>query len=244
MSVFVIADLHLSTASETNKSMEVFGNRWTNYQNKIKSNWNKVITAEDTVVIPGDISWATTLEEAYDDLSFIDSLPGKKIIGKGNHDFWWSTVSKMTRFLEENKLTTISFLFNNAYVAENLIICGTRGWFYDTDNAKIPENSDYDRLISRETARLKLSLDSALKLKEKNPGSEIVAFLHFPPLWNDCEVEKICDTLADYGISRCYFGHIHGNYNTPPYFEHKGVEYILISSDYLDFLPRIIPPVN
>ena len=130
MAVYVIADLHLATAN-AEKSMEVFGKRWVNYIEKLKSRWSRVISDEDTVVIPGDISWGLATKEALDDLLWLDALPGKKIIMKGNHDFWWSTVSKLTKFFEENNINTISILNNNAIKAENYIIAGIRGWFKD-----------------------------------------------------------------------------------------------------------------
>ena len=244
MSVFTIADLHLSTSFITNKSMEVFGNRWKDYENKIKINWNRVISPDDTVVIPGDISWATTINEAKSDFDFIENLNGKKIIGKGNHDFWWSTMSKMNLFLKQNNIKSISFLYNNAFVVEDFIVAGTRGWFYDMDNANVPETSDYQKLISREAARLKISLDAALELKETNKNKEIIVFLHFPPIWNGAEVEEISDMLSEYEIKRCYFGHIHGSYNVSPCFNYKNTDYVLISSDYINFIPRIVSPLS
>ena len=128
MSLYVIADLHLDTKG-TGKSMEVFGNRWQNYVLKIKNNWTRLISEDDTVVISGDVSWALNLDQAEDDLRWINTLPGKKIILKGNHDFWWATSSKMTCFLEKNGFDSIKILSNNAYEAENFIICGSRGWF-------------------------------------------------------------------------------------------------------------------
>jgi len=125
MSIFAISDLHLSTLEETNKSMEVFGRRWDNYMDRIKTNWQRLVTDADTVIIPGDVSWALSLDEALSDLRFIDSLPGKKLIAKGNHDFWWTTMKKHGEFFEKHGIKTISFLFNNAYEIENLIIRNT-----------------------------------------------------------------------------------------------------------------------
>ena len=203
MSVFVISDLHLSTAESTDKSMEVFGNRWQDYENKIKANWSKLVDENDTVIIPGDISWATLSEEAKSDFAFINALPGKKIIGKGNHDFWWATAAKLNAFFEKNGFKNISLLYNNAHVAEKFIITGTRGWFFDEENGKIPENSDYDKLIGRESARLKMSLEAGKKLQAENPDCEMIAFLLFPPIWNGIEVSQFCDLLSEYGIKRC-----------------------------------------
>ena len=133
MAIFTIADLHLSTHETTNKSMEVFGRRWERYTERLKQRWEAVVTDADTVVIGGDISWALTLEEALDDLRFIDALPGKKILLKGNHDFWWCTMQKHRHFFEQHGIRSISFLFNNAHEVGDFVIAGTRGWFQDDD---------------------------------------------------------------------------------------------------------------
>ena len=240
MSIFAIADLHLSTLDSTNKSMEVFGRRWTGYTEKLKSNWQRLVTDEDTVIIPGDISWALTLEEARSDLLFLDSLPGKKILGKGNHDFWWCTMKKHFEFFEKNAITTISFLYNNAYETDNFIIAGTRGWYHDEDASSAPDNTDFEKLTKRETLRLRASLNEALKIKDTCPHKEILVFTHFPPFWNGKESESIVRLLKEYGISRVYYGHIHGNYTVEPKFVHSGIEMNIISADYLGFIPKII----
>ena len=240
MSIFAIADLHLSTLDSTNKSMEVFGRRWTGYTEKLKSNWQRLVTDEDTVIIPGDISWALTLEEARSDLLFLDSLPGKKILGKGNHDFWWCTMKKHFEFFEKNAISTISFLYNNAYETDNFIIAGTRGWYHDQDASNVPDNTDFEKLTKRETLRLRASLNQALKIKDTCPHKEILVFTHFPPFWNGKESESIVRLLKEYGISRVYYGHIHGNYTVEPKFVHSGIEMNIISADYLGFIPKII----
>ena len=240
MSIFAIADLHLSTLDSTNKSMEVFGRRWTGYTEKLKSNWQRLVTDEDTVIIPGDISWALTLEEARSDLLFLNSLPGKKILGKGNHDFWWCTMKKHFEFFEKNAITTISFLYNNAYETDNFIIAGTRGWYHDEDASSAPDNTDFEKLTKRETLRLRASLNEALKIKDTCPHKEILVFTHFPPFWNGKESESIVQLLKEYGISRVYYGHIHGNYTVEPKFVHSGIEMNIISADYLGFIPKII----
>ena len=240
MSIFAIADLHLSTLDSTNKSMEVFGRRWTGYTEKLKTNWQKLITDEDTVIIPGDISWALTLEESLSDIQFLDSLPGKKILGKGNHDFWWCTMKKHREFFEKHSINSISFLFNNAYETEKFIIAGTRGWYHDEDVANIPDNTNFEKLTNRETLRLKTSLNAALKLREESPEKEILVFMHFPPFWNGKESEPIIKLLSEYGISKVYYGHIHGNYTIEPKFIHNGIEMSIISADYLSFIPKII----
>ena len=211
MSTYAISDLHLSTLDSTNKSMEVFGNRWTNYTERLMANWKHLVTDEDTVIIPGDVSWALSLDEALSDIKFIDSLPGKKILAKGNHDFWWSTMKKHTEFFQKHDITTISFLFNNAHETEDFIIAGTRGWYHDEDATNAPSNVDFDKLVNRETQRLRTSLDAAMLLKKASPQKEIVVFTHFPPYWNGKEAEQTISLLKQYEIKRVYYGHIHGN---------------------------------
>jgi len=240
MSIFTISDLHLSTLDSTNKSMDVFGRRWIGYTEKIKSNWLKLINDSDTVIIPGDISWALTLEEAKSDILFIDSLPGKKILGKGNHDFWWSTMKKHNAFFEANGISSISFLFNNAYETEDFIIAGTRGWYHDEESSNLPSNTDFEKLTNRETQRLKLSLEAARKIKGGSPQKEILVFMHFPPFWNGKESSTIINLLEDYGIQRVYYGHIHGNYAVPAEFTYKNINMSIISADYLEFIPKKI----
>ena len=156
MSVFVIADLHLS--SDGSKSMEKFGSRWTGYMQKLEKNWRAVITDADTVIIPGDISWSLKLEDAVDDLRFLDSLPGSKLIGKGNHDFWWSTASKMNAFFEKNGIKTVRMLYNNAYALDHCIVCGTRGWFVEEGQQNTVGDVDYSRIVNREVIRLRMSV--------------------------------------------------------------------------------------
>lgn len=240
MSIFTIADLHLSTLEATNKSMEVFGARWKDYTKRLEKNWKNLITENDTVIIPGDISWALSLSEAESDLKFLDSLPGKKILGKGNHDFWWATMRKHQQLFDEKNIRTISFLFNNAYIVENYIIAGTRGWYHDEDAQNQPNGTDFDKLTKREALRLKTSLTEAKKLRELCPDKEIIVFTHFPPFWNGKASENIISELSSFGINRLYFGHIHGNYTVPPKFEYSGIEMSLVSADYLSFTPKII----
>lgn len=242
MSIFVLADLHLSTDSKTNKSMEVFGARWQDYISKIKKNWNAVVGENDTVIVPGDISWATRLEEAESDLLFLESLNGHKLIGKGNHDFWWTTASKMKAFFEEKKISSVSILYNNAYIIEDRIICGTRGWFPDEGRQVTVGDVDHAKILNREVTRLKLSLDAAKKLRSEHEtvsGEKlpISVFLHFPPVWCDFAMTELITPLQEYGVSECYFGHIHNAYNQISRFEHEGIKMILCSSDHLNFYP-------
>lgn len=240
MSIFVIGDLHLSTNRTTNKSMEVFGRRWQDYTEKLRRNWQAVVTDQDTVVIPGDISWAMNLDEALSDLRFLDALPGQKLIGKGNHDFWWATTNKMNTFFEANGIRSLHVLNNNAYLAEQHVLCGTRGWFLEEKQQVAVGTVDYAKIINREVIRLRLSLDAAVRLQKEHAESTgdhlpISVFLHFPPVWLDFICRPFVDVLHEYGDPDCYFGHIHGMYHVPMTFDFEGIRMRLVSSDALDF---------
>ena len=240
MSVFVMADLHLCN-DDSSKSMEVFGNRWNDYQNRIAQNWNKLVTPTDTVIIPGDISWALTLSEAVSDIRFLAALNGKKVIMKGNHDFWWTSVTKMNSLFDELGIDNISILHNNSLVVENFIVTGSRGWFIDPSAQTKSVNADFDKVNNRELIRLKLGLDSAKKLNaEQDESKEIICFFHFPPVWGEFKNEGILTLLKDFGVKRCYFGHIHGNYTTSGTFVEDGIKMNLISADFLNFIPQYI----
>ncbi|MBR5242219.1 MAG: metallophosphoesterase [Clostridia bacterium] len=239
MSVYTIADLHLSTYEKTNKSMEVFGKRWDGYMTRIEGNWRHLVTDADTVIIPGDVSWALSLEEAESDLKLLDSLPGTKILGKGNHDFWWATMRKHEIFFEKVGISSIKFLFNNAHDVGEVIVAGTRGWYLEEDAKNAPDNADFEKLIARERLRLKTSLDAAVKLKG-DTDKPIVAFMHFPPYYNEKESEGLCDLLIEYGVRDVYYGHIHGNYTIPPVTSYRGLNFHIISADYIGFIPKIV----
>ncbi len=233
MAVYTIADLHLS--GKVPKSMEVFGRRWTGYVEKIEKRWRGLVTEDDTVVLPGDISWAMTLPEAEDDLRFIAALPGRKLLGKGNHDFWWTTVSKMQKYLDSLSITNIDFLYNNAYRVENKILCGTRGWFVEEGKQKTVNPADYGKLVAREAIRLDLCLQDAVS--KRLGEEEILVFLHFPPVFESFVCREFLDVLHRYNIRRCYFGHIHGSYSLPHHVDFEDIRFSLVSADYLDFYP-------
>ena len=239
MSLFVISDLHLDI-STSDKSMEVFGEKWKNYTQRLKKNWMAVVEEKDTVIIPGDISWALTLDESLEDLKWINSLPGRKILMKGNHDFWWSTAKKMKAFFAEHELNSLEILYNDAIEVDEYILAGSRGWFVDkSTQPQSVVNADYDKVLNREKIRLRMSLEEAKKLQE-NSGKEILAFFHFPPIWNDFVCEELILLLKEYGISRVYFGHIHGVYSINSIFEHEDIKFKMISADFIDFLPQIV----
>jgi predicted phosphohydrolase len=231
MSLFVMSDTHLSFGVD--KPMTVFGCRWNNYTKKIEDNWRTVVGDEDTVVIAGDVSWAMTLDEAREDLLFLDSLPGTKILGRGNHDFWWDTVRKMTVFLESHNINSIKFLYNNAHAVNGITVCGSRGWYNDEKTA--PADSDYKKIVLREAMRIELSLQHAQKL----PGDPVV-FLHFPPVYKNYVCNEILDVLHKYNIRRCYYGHIHTLYDIPASFIYKDIIFTITSSDYLNFTPLYV----
>lgn len=230
MSVFTIADLHLSHS--TNKPMDIFGARWENHTERLFENWQSVVKPEDTVIIAGDISWGMRTEDTLADFEFIEKLNGKKIIAKGNHDFWWQTMKKLNAFRDSIGADSIEFLFNNAYLVENYIICGTRGWF--------PENNygpDDEKIVNREAERLRTSILAGLKLKEEHPDKEILVFLHYPPAYNGVKCERICEVIREYGIKRVYYGHLHGAQKSRLVHQIAGANMTLVSADWLNFTP-------
>ena len=241
MSVFVLADLHLS--SDGSKSMDIFGPRWCDYMKKIEKNWRAAVTDRDTVILPGDISWSLKLEDAVEDFRFLNSLPGQKLIGKGNHDFWWSTLSKLNAFLEAHHFSNIRFLYNNAYELENMIVCGTRGWFLEEEQQNTTDEVDYAKILNREVLRLRMSLEEAKKLQRSDEEPKpILVFLHFPPVWSSFVCEEFVSILKEYGVKTCYFGHIHGAYYAPGVTEYEGIRFILCAADYLNFTPIPVTP--
>ena len=236
MPLYVMADLHLS--SDRSKSMEVFGARWAGYMEKIRKNWSAVVKETDTVIVPGDISWGLRLEDTADDFRFLDALPGEKLIGKGNHDFWWSTQKKIEQFWAQLGASSLRLLSNNAFLREGVLIAGTRGWFLDEEQQRTVGEVDYKKIVNREVIRLRMSLDAAVKLRESEaPGAPVCAFLHFPPVWGDFVSREILDVLHEYGVRDCYFGHIHGAYSAPPARIYEDITFRNCAADYLNFTP-------
>lgn len=228
MALYAIADLHLS--EDCDKPMDIFGAAWVNHKNRLEEYWRATITEEDTVVIPGDISWGIRFDNTEKDLRFIDSLPGNKLIGKGNHDYWWNTLTKMKAFCADIGAESISFLFNNAYKVGNIVVCGTRGWF--------PEHSygpDDEKIALREAGRLRRSLEAGKALAEE--GDELVVFLHYPPAYGALTCRPVADVLWEYGVKRCFYGHLH---NAPARLLEKScgkTDLTLIAADALGFAP-------
>lgn len=234
MSLFVIADTHLSLKNP--KPMAIFGSRWQNHHEKLASLWKNIVSATDTVIIAGDISWAMTLEDAADDLLYLEALPGKKILLKGNHDYWWSSRTKIESFFCENHIESISLLQNEAIECEDFIICGTRGWYSDEESVK-EEDADFKKVSARETLRLEMSLEDAAK---KSSSKEILVFTHFPIVYGDFVSRDMLSLLQRYSVKRSFFGHIHGRYALPKSFSFEGIEFSLISADFLDFRPQAV----
>jgi predicted phosphohydrolase len=226
--LFTIGDLHLSLG--TDKPMDIF-HGWDNYLERLTENWKRIVNDDDTVVIAGDISWAMKLSECEKDFSYINSLPGNKILLKGNHYYWWDTVSKINRYLGENRFDRIKILFNNSFEIDEYNICGTRGWGIDC------EKTEDIKILNRECGRLKLSLDSV-----KDKSKETIVFLHYPPIYADNVCEEIIDILKEYNINKCYYGHIHGSKMIKAAFngKYEGIKFKLISCDAVKFTPTLV----
>lgn len=229
MKIYAIADLHLDYKKE--KPMGVFGDNWENHEEKIIENWKNTVNEDDLVLIPGDISWALKLDEAIGDLMRIESLPGTKIIGKGNHDYWWSTASK----LDALGLKTIKFLKNNYYLFNDVLVCGTRGWDTMEDYSDDVNN---EKIYLRELNRLKISLESPAKT-----SATLVVMVHYPPFNSNGLPNEFFSLMKDYKADICIYGHLHGAEG------HRNIKEGLIdnirvhcvSSDYIDFnLKRIL----
>ncbi|MBQ7623972.1 MAG: metallophosphoesterase [Clostridia bacterium] len=228
MSLYVLGDTHFS--SDGAYSMEVFGGKWKNYTDKIKEGLS-VLKEGDLLVLCGDFSWGMSLSDTLDDFKLIDGFPGKKVLLKGNHDYFWDTVKKMKSFFYENDISTVDFLHNNYYDYEGRMLCGTRGWMYDNDD---PATHDA-KIFRRELMRLEFSLRSA---REHDAEKEIIAFLHYPPLFAAEESDEITAVLKKYGVKSCYYGHLHGESIRLAFNGKKdGVFYKLVSADALDFKP-------
>ncbi len=226
MALYVIGDLHLSFG--TDKPMEVFGPHWENHAEKLRAGF-ETVREEDTTVVCGDISWGMNLAEAREDFLFLHSLPGRKIILKGNHDYWWTTAANGMRFLAENGIDSIVFLNNNCLFYGAVALCGTRGWSCD------PDGSEQDRkLLRRELMRLETSLKAAGE-REK------LVFLHYPPKLLTCEWTEAIDLLCAYGVRNCWYGHLHGPGCAQAFEgEYRNVRFRLVSADHVQFIPQKI----
>ena len=224
MALYAIGDLHLSLGAE--KPMDVFGGKWIGYMDKLREGMS-VIGPEDTTVLLGDLSWALDLQGAKKDFAWINEIPGRKIILKGNHEYWWSTAAKFYKFCQENDIQDQWILNNNHYEYDGWAICGTRGWFFEEDRGGTHD----EKVFRRELIRLETSLKAA---GDQNK----MVFLHYPPRYKGYECREIIELLERYEVRRCFYGHLHSE-------SHKlaveglwgGVEYRLVSADYIGFKP-------
>jgi predicted phosphohydrolase len=228
VALYTISDLHLGFNVE--KPMDIFGDKWKDHCKKIKENWIDKVTERDMVLIAGDISWSLKEQDSKYDLDWINELPGKKIISKGNHDYWWGSISKLNNMYENTK-----FIQNNYYIYEDYAICGTRGWACPSGD-KYSEKDE--KIYNREQIRLKISLDAA----KKNGYENIIVMLHYPPVNDKFEESEFTKIIKEYNVKKVIYGHLHGpillGKVLDGYFD--GVEYILSSADYLDFNPKRI----
>lgn len=226
MAIYVLGDPHLSFSAD--KPMDIFGARWQNHPEKLRAAWLRIVKDSDTVVLAGDLSWAMSLKDAEADLKFFHELPGKKLLLKGNHDYWWETVAKMERFFQERNWQDFEILYNNSVIRDGLALCGTRGWVADASGEQDK------KILSREVQRLEHSLQSAPE------GFELVVFFHYPPF--EGEHTPFAEVLKRYGVCRCYYGHIHGRAAVESKAVMRdGILYTLISADALNFSPLLIP---
>ena len=224
MALYAIGDLHLCLGAP--KPMDVFGGAWIGYMEKLREGLS-AISPEDTTVLLGDLSWALDLQSAAADFAWINEIPGRKIILKGNHDYWWSTAAKFYKFCQQNGFSDQWILNNNHYVYEDYAICGTRGWFYEEQRS-----GDHDeKVFKRELLRLETSLLSAGELPK-------IVFLHYPPKYKGYECPEILELLHKYDVRRCFYGHLHGpSHGLAMEGIWDGIDYKLVAADYLDFRP-------
>lgn len=226
MSLFTISDLHLPLG--INKPMDIFGSEWENYVLKLQKNWQSIINPQDTIVLPGDFSWASYLQEAKADFEFLNNLNGNKILLKGNHDYWWTTKNKMDNFLKDNGFFSIKILHNECVMYKNMAICGNRGW--DLMHSGEEDKKIYDREIIR--------LELSLKAAKQHNADEIFVFTHFPPVGETVQENEFTILLDKYDVKKCFYGHLHGESKKSAFEGLIGnTEYRLVSSDYRKFVP-------
>lgn len=228
MAIYAIGDLHLALGCPE-KDMSLFGGRWNGYTEKIREAFCE-LSEEDTIVLCGDTSWGMSLEEALEDFIFLQTLPGQKLLVKGNHDFWWETANKMNAFFSSHGLTKLQILHNNSIECEGVSLCGTRGWFYEEE-----KHGEHDsKIMKREIGRLEYSLQQATRETK-------FVFLHYPPIYQTYRCEEILELLQRYGVSECLYGHIHGKGSYAAFRGMEGCTHLtLVAGDFLDFIPRKI----
>ena len=224
MALYAIGDLHLCLGAP--KPMDIFGGAWTGYMDKLQQGFS-CIQPEDTTVLLGDLSWALELRESKADFGWINAIPGRKIILKGNHDYWWSTATKFYKFCQENNFENQWILNNNCYQYDGWAICGTRGWFFE--EARSGQHDE--KVFRRELFRLEASLREAGEMPK-------MVFLHYPPKYKGYTCEPILELLQKYDVRRCFYGHLHGgSHSLAMEGIWDGIEYKLVSADKLNFQP-------
>ncbi len=228
MRIYAIGDLHLS--SDGSKPMDIYGGQWVNHRDRLKRNWETLVEADDVVIIPGDISWALKRQDAASDLSFLAELPGRKVLIRGNHDLWWSSVSRLNEFHE-----SMFFLQNTCYMADKTAICGSRGWICPGDEDFTQQD---EKIYIREMGRLRLSLEDAAR---KNP-EEIIGAMHFPPMNLKREESCFTELFKEFGVKTVIYGHLHGEdaHSKGINGLHDGINYRLVSCDFLKCCPLLI----
>ena len=227
MALYAIGDLHLSLGAD--KPMDIFGGNWIGYMDKLKQGLS-VIGPEDTTVLLGDLCWGLSLEESKADFAWINEIPGRKIILKGNHDYWWNTASKFYKFCEANGFQNQMILNNNHYEYDGWAICGTRGWFFEEERS----GEHDEKVFKRELLRLEASLKSAGEMPK-------IVFLHYPPLYKGYECREILELLQKYEVRRCYYGHLHGgSHSLAMQGQWGGIEFRLVAADYIGFKPHLV----
>ncbi len=229
MALYAIGDLHLCLGAD--KPMDIFGGNWVGYMDKLRQGLS-IIGPEDTTVLLGDLSWALDLEGAKADFAFINAIPGRKIILKGNHDYWWSTATKFEKFCQDNGFSDMHILNNNHFFYDHIAICGTRGWFFEEEKS----GQHDEKVFKRELLRLEASLKSAGE-------SCKMVFLHYPPRYKGYECPEILELLVRYQVSACYYGHLHGaSHGLALEGLWDGVDFRLVSADRLGFKPLCVLP--
>lgn len=229
MALYALGDLHLSLG--TDKPMDVFGGAWIGYLEKLSAGL-QILTQEDTLVILGDISWSPSLKDAAEDFQYVNAIPGKKLLVKGNHDYWWSTAAKFKKFCQEQGFENLELLHNNCHFYGDIALCGTRGWFYEEGQ----QGTQDEKTFRRELHRLEMSLSAA-------GDHEKYCFLHYPPIYKGYRCQEILDLLEKYQVRRCYYGHLHSqSQRLAIQGLVDGVEYFLVAADAVNFTPQLVLP--
>lgn len=224
MALYALGDLHLAFGAD--KPMDVFGGRWQGYAEKLREGLS-VLQPEDTLVIPGDFCWALDLEQAVPDFAFLESFPGRKLLVKGNHDYWWNTASKFTKLCREYGFENLHLLHNNCHFYGDFALCGTRGWFFEEEK----EGTHDEKVFRRELIRLEASLKAAGDHRK-------LCFLHYPPRYKGYTCPEILELLERYEVVGCYYGHLHGDsHKLALQGNYAGMEFVLVAADYVNFKP-------